>query len=232
MHYLGGKHRIRKHITTLIQDHMKPSSVYFEPFIGAGSIFVDIQAAYKIGSDQHEDLIMMWQALINGWKPPMQISEEEYKEIRASQPSALRGFVGFACSFAGKWFGGYARGDHTNYTSCGANSLNKKTQKIAGGNVEFVRASYEWITPYIMPGDVVYCDPPYAKTTKYSIAFDSDLFWEWVRANSKRATILVSEYNAPEDFTCVLEIATKTDLRSKENKVHERLERVFMHNGG
>ena len=36
-------------------------------------------------------------------------------------------FVGFGCSFAGKWFGGYARSnDKRNYAKMAKNSLNKK----------------------------------------------------------------------------------------------------------
>ena len=71
----------------------------------------------------------MWKALQNGWIPPNDISEEEYKYIRENKNEnmALTSFVGFGCSFAGKWFGGYARSnDKRNYAKMAKNSLNKK----------------------------------------------------------------------------------------------------------
>lgn len=52
----------------------------------------------------------MWQALQQGWQPPEIITKDEYyyvKEHKDENP-ALTGFVGFGCSFGGKWFGGLA----------------------------------------------------------------------------------------------------------------------------
>ena len=53
----------------------------------------------------------MWQGLQSGWTPPDVITKEEYKYIREHKDEnpALTGFVGFGCSFGGKWFGGLAR---------------------------------------------------------------------------------------------------------------------------
>jgi hypothetical protein len=38
---------------------------------------------------------MMFQALQQDWLPPEYVSEE----LKTAQPSALRGYVGFACSY-------------------------------------------------------------------------------------------------------------------------------------
>lgn len=77
-------------------------------------------------------------------------------------------------------------------------------------------------------GMLVYCDPPYEGTTQYG-AFDSfnhKFFWNTMRMWSKNNTVIISEYKAPEDFECVLEIETKTGLRVA-GKGEIRVERLF-----
>ena len=82
----------------------------------------------------------------------------------------------------------------------------------------------------LKPGDVVYCDPPYQGTTAYdgTDKFDHDEFWEVCRATAHSGVrIFISEYQAPPDFTCVLEMPTRTYLRTKENSGQDRTERLF-----
>jgi hypothetical protein len=71
------------------------------------------------------------------------------------------------------------------------------------------------------------CDPPYRETTGYYHKFDSDEFWDVVRKWSAENIVVVSEYSAPEDFKCVLEMPTKTDLRTKKNGKEDRIERLY-----
>ena len=54
---------------------------------------------------------------------------------------------------------------------------------------------------------VTVCDPPYAGTKQYDNAmkFDYDKFWEWCRQMSQNNIVIISEQNAPEDFTCIWE---------------------------
>lgn len=108
MQYIGGKFRIAKFIVPVL-NRLRGDRDYLEPFIGAANIFCKIPGT-RIGSDSHPDLILLLQAVRDGTIAfPDAVSEEEYQRIRREPPSALRGFVGFGCSFAGKWFGGYAR---------------------------------------------------------------------------------------------------------------------------
>lgn len=61
-------------------------------------------------SDAHEDLILMWQALMRGETEPFaDVTEAEYSALKTAPPSARRGFVGFGASFGGGWFNGYGR---------------------------------------------------------------------------------------------------------------------------
>lgn len=82
----------------------------------------------KILNDRHKYLIAMLQGVQNGYNLPESITPEEYRYIRdhKDEDPALAGFVGFGCSFGGKWFGGYARNaSGTNYALQSKRSLLK-----------------------------------------------------------------------------------------------------------
>ena len=51
------------------------------------------------------------------------------------------------------------------------------------------------------PGDLVYCDPPFAGTKGYQFKFDSEEFWRWAERLAKSGVLVyVSEYTAPEGW--------------------------------
>jgi DNA adenine methylase len=184
----------------------------------------------------------MYKALQSGWQPPLEVSEQEYKEIKFQEPSALRSFIGFGASFSGKFFGGYARngrGDDyvknaynslepkigRNYALNAANSLKKKMRANKFFETKFECIDFlthDWSEKH----GVYYLDPPYFGTTGYTHKFDNKLFWEKVRELSKNNIVICSEYKAPNDFECVLEIPTKTDMRTK-NGQEVRIEKLF-----
>ena len=71
---------------------------------------------------------------------------------------------------------------------------------------------------------VVYCDIPYTGTSKYGKqSFNHDDFWKWVREQT--VPVFVSEYVAPDDFECILEIEHISTLSSTNNskRVVEKL---------
>lgn len=77
----------------------------------------------------------------------------------------------------------------------------------------------------IVPGSVIYCDPPYAGTAEYKEgAFDHAAFWQWCR--EQRNPVFVSEYSAPDDFKVVAEFEHRSTL-SATNNAKVTLERVF-----
>lgn len=228
MQYLGGKARCGRQIADYLQKLRKPDQLYIEPFVGAGWVLAQLRGE-RIASDACLDLVMLWQELQQGWQPPSSLTEAEYQALKASTvPSALRAFAGFGCSFAGKWFGGYARSGNRNYANNARNSLLKKQKALMG--VRFVCADYRAFQPR---NALVYCDPPYAGTTGYDSnrrQFDWAEFWSTVRYWSRTNTVVVSEYNAPDDFDCVLEITTKTDMRVKDGSKQSRSEKLWQLN--
>ena len=81
---------------------------------------------------------------------------------------------------------------------------------------------------------LIYCDPPYCGTTQaYGTGnFDTEKFWDVMRLWSQNNDVYISEYLAPEDFECVLEIPTKIDIRNKDNQMEKRTEKLFVYKGG
>jgi DNA adenine methylase len=227
MHYLGGKARIGKQIANIVNNLFTTHQSYLEPFMGAGWVLSKIVAKQRAASDSHLDLILLWKALQSGWIPPSYLSEEEYNELRKSEPSALRGFAGFGCSFSGKWFGGYARSGDRNYALNAKNSLMRKLSTML--DVYFEHKKYQSYSG--LKDWVIYCDPPYEGTTKYKDGFNHEEFWSIMRNWSIDNKVIISEYKAPFDFECIAEFVTRTDLRTTKNGKEERIERLFQWNG-
>ncbi len=229
MKYMGGKFRIRKALGELLNKNLNRND-YYEPFVGAAWVLGEVKAENRYASDANPWLITMWYALQNGWMPPEAVTEEEYAWYKKNQPldDPMTAFIGFGCSFGGKWFGGYARDKHSdrNYAQNTRNTILKKIPHIS--SAKFVSCSYLDLTPN---DSLVYCDPPYKSTTGYGAveAFNHDEFWEVMRAWSKGNTVLVSEYNAPEDFVYVAEFNSRMGLKSKNGEKEIRSEKVFAH---
>jgi len=102
------------------------------------------------------------------------------------------------------------------------------TKKLRGlENVTFAHRNYRDYSPDIK-NNLIYCDPPYAKTTGYSLGkFDTDEFWEWVRVMSVNNTVLVSSYEAPDDFECVWQIEKRLGLRDSDGNHKVSYEKLF-----
>lgn len=225
MQYLGSKNRISKELGSYLSS-IRKGRIFVEPFCGSCSI-TSVMDNPRIICDAHPDLILMWKAVQQGWLPPENISEEEYRNLKNSQPSPLRGFAGFACSFGGKWFGGYARKkENYSYARAGRKSLEKIIPKIQGAS--FIHADYLNISPI---SSLVYCDPPYEGTSSYAGVgkFDYDKFWDKIRVWSIDNLVFVSSYKAPKDFEVVWEKEAPTTLAGGLNGVQKqrKIERLF-----
>ncbi|WP_299831723.1 DNA adenine methylase [uncultured Metabacillus sp.] len=225
--YFGGKARIAKPIVEYLKSIREEGQPYIEPFVGGGWV-MSLMDGERIACDKHTYLIEMYKAMQNGWIPPTNLTKEEYEYIKNNRDEKpyLTGFVGFGCSFAGKWFGGFASSKDRNYCLNAHNSIMKKMETMK--DVKFYDCDYKEINP---KGLLVYCDPPYQGTTQYGLVgnFDSNEFWDVVREWSKENMVVVSEYNAPEDFVEVWSKDVKTDIRNKDNKKEQRIEKLFLH---
>lgn len=229
MRYFGGKGTVADQLCTLINQWMKPGQLFIEPFVGSGWIVRGIRSQKRMASDTNKYLIAMYKALQNGWVPPTSVSQSEYEALKEKVDAPgtmitpglpeLIGFVGHFCSFGGMWFSCLAKDGRRDYIGEAARGVLKIVPQIK--NVEFKCCDYNH---YIPSGAFIYCDPPYDSTNQpyYSKKFDSLKFWDTVRQWSKNNIVIVSEYNAPEDFTCIEEIRVRMKMNSEL-----RFEKVF-----
>lgn len=237
MRYMGGKSRISKALSEVILAHTDKREVYVEPFVGGGAMAEKMAPHFEtvVLNDLHEDLMLMWDAVLNkGWIPPTEVSEEEYKMLRNAEPSALRGFVGFGCSFGGKWFGGYAKRKYKEGTPQRNDAAESRRNviKIASlvGEATCHTGSFHELVPW--EGDVVYCDPPYEGTTGYKDGvFPHQLFWltaqRWAEGG---ADVFVSEYTAPVGWEPIWEKEKQVSLDVATNS-SKAIEKLFVWKG-
>lgn len=129
MQYFGGKAKIAKYIVPYLEGVRRKGQVYVEPFVGGANIVSKMSGERK-AYDLNKYLIAMYKGVQSGYDLPHYITEEDYKYIKEhkDENKILTGFVGFGCSFAGKWFGGYARGHggKLGYADTSKRSLLKK----------------------------------------------------------------------------------------------------------
>lgn len=224
--YFGGKQRISKYIIEVLNEYRKANQSLAEPFVGGCNIISKMDGE-RYCSDINEYLIEMYKALQNGWIPPKIITKEQYDYIKNNkdEDKALTGFVGIGCCYSGKWFEGYAKNkEGRNYCLNAYNSLMRQLKSIKG--IKFEWADYRELN---YNGYLIYCDPPYKNMSKthYFRGFDTEEFWETMREWSKNNTVIISGYEAPEDFECIKMIQTKTDIRNVEGCQEKRTERLF-----
>lgn len=225
MRYQGGKDRLSKYIIPILEDYRLSDQVYLEPFVGGGSV-LSRMSGRRIASDIHYPLIAMYRALQQGWNPPSAVSKGEYEDAQQQSHKYAAhelAFIGYGCSWGGKWFGGYASGEQRNYS----NESRQNLLSMDLSSVDLLCGPYWMYRPENM---LIYCDPPYEESTKYKSAeqFDHLRFWLTMRWWAQDNVVFVSErVKVPTDVAeLVWEIPHTGGIRSNNEKPTEKLYRV------
>ena len=237
MRYVGSKNKLSKELVPIIQSYITDdTAAYIEPFVGGANMIDKIKHHTRIGSDLHFELI----ELLNKLKDnpdcfPDKILSVTYNEVknnRGAYDPWYVGLVGFCASYSGKYFGGYARnkrGDESGSWSKGAiNNLMKQRSSIL--DVTFIQCSFLDYDPSEYKNCVFYLDPPYRKTLSYSTGgFPYEEFDRWAIDLAKNNTVLISEYEMPEDkFECIWSKEVKVGISGQGDiKDKKRVEKLF-----
>lgn len=230
---MGSKNRIAKHILPIMLKDRKEGQYWVEPFVG-GANMIDKVTGNRIGADFNPYLIEALKLIRDNPKSiPEVITESEYKAAQSEKPlTGIVGFIGFAMSFGGKWFGGYRR-DKAGTQGCIENMKtqtrrsrdNAIKQSVLIKGVELIHSSYAELE--IPHNSIIYCDPPYEGTTGYKDKFNHAEFWQWCRDKSKEGhTVFISEYKAPDDFECVWQQELNVSV-AKDGKQKKAIEKLF-----
>ena len=234
MKYMGSKARFAKELLPIILKDRKPDQWYVEPFAGGMNLISKV-SGNRFANDSHFYLIEMWKKLVEGWIPE-EITKEQYYKVKSNKNNyspAFVGWVGFNCSYAGKWFDAYAGtvttkiGTTRNYQLEAIKNCVKQASELS--NVVFSNKSY--LDLEVPENSIIYCDPPYKGTRKYLDSIDYEEFWNWVREMSNQGhKVFVSEYTAPNDFECVWSKQTVSSIsaRSGSQTATQSLEKLFI----
>ena len=234
MKYMGSKSRIAKDIVPIIQSYINNNDIdiYIEPFVGGANVIDKIKCNKKIGSDLNPYLIALLKRVQNGEPLYEEVSKELYDKVRTSYNNNDNkyadweyGNVGFLASYNGRFFdGGYGKSVYENlkngkiryrdyYRESKDNILSQNLS-----NIEFNVMNYR---EYNLTNALIYCDPPYQNTKKFSnsVEFNFNEFWNIIRKWSENNIVLVSELNAPNDFECIWEKSVSRSIKSKDKSV-------------
>lgn len=218
MIYMGSKGRHARHILPIMLKNRTEDQWFVEPFCGGCNV-TDKVTGKRLAADLNKYLIGLWKALQEGWDPPSFVSRELYNETKKDKdayPPELIGWVGFAWSFRGTFYGAYVgEGEHPNggnYGERGMKNILAQRDKLVG--VSFRHSDYKSL--FIPPKSIIYCDPPYRDVSKYrggDYLINHDDFWDWVRMRIDQGhEVFVSEYSAPDDFVSIWTRETKSTL--------------------
>lgn len=237
MKYMGSKARHAKELLPIILKDHTPDMWYVEPFVGGANMIDKVDpviAPKRLGCDSNEYLIEMWRSAQDGELSYDYVDKELYKNVRENKgsfPKAFVGWVAHCCSYNGKWFGGFAGKITTkinterNYQAEAAKAVIKQV-KLLDGCV--FKHSSVFDIDFTRCGKVtIYCDPPYAGTTKYKDDFDHERFYQWCRdRHNEGHNVFISEYNMPDDFICVWSKEVNNSL-TKDTGSKKGVEKLF-----
>lgn len=232
MKYMGSKNRIAKDILQFTQTNRAWEQWYIEPFVGGGNMIDKIRGNCK-GYDNNEYTIEALKLIRDNPeslpKSNEEINEAQYKHIRDNKKcysSGLIGYVGFALSYGGKWFGGWRRDSVGKRDYVAEAYRNAVKQSLKLQNCFLITSSY--LKLRFPEESIIYCDPPYAGSTKYKTGFDHVEFWEWCRKiSSKGHRVYISEYEAPDDFECIWQKEQFSSLTQNTGS-KKAIERLFV----
>jgi DNA adenine methylase len=235
MRYLGGKTNIGKEIAKVLKEIAPPDTVkgYCEPFCGSLGVMVHMVDDYHktLAYDKCKDLILLWKEIKKGmFKVPRNVSERTWNKYKKQkEPSAMRAFIGFGCSFGGVWFSGFVNKYDPNGIKSAIKSIKRKEKYVKKIN----KIGYKDYKNVKLKGYLVYCDPPYNNKTEYkatnnnNTGFDSDEFWDIIRKWSKDNIVIISEYKAPKDFKCIWK--KSIPARISPDKSQRNIEKLFIY---
>lgn len=243
MKYMGSKSRIAKHIVPIIQDYIDKNNIklYIEPFVGGANVIDKIKCEKRVGSDYNKYLIALLKRVRD--KQPLleEVPRELYNDVRSNQDTGkyenwFVGNVGFIASFNGRWFdGGYAPSGYEktkngtryrDYYQEAKRNILSQAEDLSG--IELLQADYKTIETQVR--SVIYCDPPYANTKQYAnaMSFDYEEFWVTMREWSKNHIVLISEQNAPDDFTCIWQQEVSRSIKATDKS--KAVEKLYTYN--
>lgn len=179
LRWVGGKARLVHVLRTLVPP-IGPNNVYFEPFLGAGSLFFAVQPAQAVLGDRNRALVecfkkiqsqpyLLWRHLrpylgVRGSKA-YYMARDEFNRIQDSYKKAALFIYLNKTSFNGIWRLNKKGGFNVPYGGKESPAFptlgDLKTASAALYRAKIRCADFEETVERAIAGDFVYIDPPY-----------------------------------------------------------------------
>lgn len=230
--YQGSKNRLAKYIIPILNKLIKENNceIFIDACCGGANIIANtkypIICNKKYGFDNNKYLIALFDKIKFDNLEYIHIDENEYKKVKQdfllgnnTYEDWYYGYVGFLFSYGTVFMDSYARGNDNkgNPRNMGKERYtNLFNQKEALKDTIFtVQNIFDINLDKLNKNMLIYIDHPYKDTKQYNRQkFDTEKFWNLVREMSKRCIVVVSEYEAPNDFITIW----KKDLLQNINR--------------
>lgn len=243
--YQGSKNRLAKYIIPILNKLIKENNceIFIDACCGGANIIANtkypIICNKKYGFDNNKSLIALFDKIKFDNLEYIHIDENEYKKVKQdfllgnnTYEDWYYGYVGFLFSYGGLFWGVYARGTDAkgNPRNMGRERYNNLiNQKEALKDTIFtIQNIFDINLDKLNKNMLIYIDPPYKDTKQYNKQkFDTEKFWNLVREMSKRCIVVVSEYEAPNDFITIWEKEIVQNI-NKRLDTNTQLEKLFV----
>lgn len=234
--YQGSKNRLAKYIIPLLNKLIQANecTVFINACCGGANIIANtkysIVCKTKYAFDNNKYLIALFDKVkFDGLDTYIEIDENKYKEVKQefllgnnTYEDWYYGYVGFLFSYGTIFMDSYARGKER-YTNL---SNQKKSLK---DTIFTVQDIFNINLDKLNKNMLIYIDPPYKDTKQYNRQkFDTGKFWNLVREMSKRCIVVVSEYEAPNDFITIWEKDLLQNINRKALDRQKATEKLFV----
>lgn len=220
----GSKNKYSKYIIPILQKCINENNikVFVDCCVGGSNIIKNITALTRIGIDKNSNLIALYHAM---QKPdfvfPPFPSKEDWDKCKNGEIDGwYAGLVEFFTSYLARGFdGGYNKQERQYWGR--VHTMQKELQLIK--DIVYIEDDFNYILS--LNNCVIYSDPPYINTKKYSADknFDYNRFWNTIREASLNNYVFVSEQVAPEDFISIWSMDTERQLQGNKTKCVENL---------
>lgn len=220
MVYMGSKTKYCKYIVPIINKYIKQNNIkyFIDVFCGGANLADKIECQRVICNDLSSTLIALHQQAqkdfskipTEGNKEYWDVAKNEWQKIikDESYKSPLPLYIIGAI----EWYGSYGGGGFPKSYANPVNGRNyyqeryrnhfKQSQTQNYKKICFTNDDYINLDMTDWNNTILYCDAPYKNTQSYGISknFNFEEYYEWIRIQSQKCPIFISEQELPDDL--------------------------------
>ena len=197
LRWAGGKRWLSKKLAPLLSERLEHNNIYFEPFLGSGAMFFEINPKNAILSDLNKDLIITFNSVSTRIEDiihklrKIQPTETSYYALRTKRPrtntnKAVRFiFLNRNCygglyreNKKGRFNVPFGGSDRNHFNICDNGTLRDASEQLKN-NVAIVACDFSETISQACGGDIIYCDPTYRKVNRQSFDRYGKNIFDW-----------------------------------------------------